>query len=116
MGNEKITLLLAVLFWHSLIGYAQQEPVTLNQGYQGQPAIWADWVVWRDVQPDSNNSSNIYAKNLTSQEIIQLSNSGTAGPPNIYENIVVWADKRNGNWDLFAYDLTDIMPRFILTK
>ncbi|MHC4212432.1 MAG: dockerin type I domain-containing protein [Planctomycetota bacterium] len=105
MGNEKITLLLAVLFCHSLIGHAQELPVTQEQGYQGQPAIWGDWVVWRDVQPDSNNSSNIYAKNLTAQNTIQLSYSNSAGPPTIYENTVVWADRRNGSWDLFSYDL-----------
>ena len=110
MGNDRITLLLAVLLCHSLIGNAQGEPVTLEQGYQGQPAIWGDWIVWRDVQQDSGNSSNIYAKNLTwdpIQDPIQISDSNTAGPPAIYRNTVVWADKRNGNWDLFSYELIE---------
>ena len=100
MGNERITLLLAVLFCHSLIGHAQEIPVTQEQGYQGQAAIWGDWVVWRDVQPDSNNASNMYAKKMTwdpNWDPLKINDSNSAGPPAIYGNTVVWADKRNGN-------------------
>ncbi len=110
MDNKRITLFLAIVFCHSLIGHAQELPLTQEAGYQGQPAIWGDWVVWRDVQPEPDNSSNIYAKNLTTQQLIQLSDSGSAGPADIYEYTVVWADQRNGDYDLFTYDLSTNTP------
>ena len=111
MGNDKITLLLAVLFGLSVIANAQ-EVLTQEQGYQGQAAIWDDWVVWRDVQQDLNNSSNIFAKNLTDMNAdpIQLSFSNSAGPPAIHGNTVVWADQRNGDYDLFSYNLSTNTP------
>ena len=31
---------------------------------------------------------------------------GTASNPDIYSNTIVWQDNRNGNWDIYIYDLS----------
>ena len=49
---------------------------------------------------------DIYAKNLTTNETIQVTSSGTAGTADIYGDTIVFSDKRNGDYDLFIYDLS----------
>lgn len=81
---------------------------------QYDPAIYKDIVVWTEPL-----YGNIYGYNLsTSEKFIiaatSLSKCSRAGQsvyvdsrkPKIYENIVVWVDCRNGNEDIYGYDLS----------
>ena len=35
-----------------------------------------------------------------------VSNESEQGSPAIYGNRIVWEDYRNGNWDIYMYDLS----------
>ncbi|AKB47715.1 cell surface protein [Methanosarcina sp. Kolksee] len=36
----------------------------------------------------------------------RITNHGTAANPDIYGNNIVWQDNRNGNWDIYIFDLS----------
>ena len=95
----------AVICWPHTVGntYAQSA-IAAEPGHQGSPDIWGDWVVWHDNR-QGDDTYNIYAKNLSSAEEIQISYSNTAFCPSIYNGLVVWQDKRNGDFDIYSYDL-----------
>jgi beta propeller repeat protein len=96
---------LAVMLWIYSTGAAYtQTVVSAEPGHQGRADIWGDWVVWQDNR-QGGDIYNIYAKNLSSGQEIQISNSNTAFCPSIYNNLVVWQDKRNGDFDIYSYDL-----------
>ena len=68
------------------------------------PAIYNDKIVWscRDTLGDAN----IYLRDLSTAKKIQISTSGKAFNPDIYGNKIVWQDDRNGNFDIYMYDLS----------
>ncbi|MHC4214416.1 MAG: family 16 glycoside hydrolase [Planctomycetota bacterium] len=105
MNYRKIAACLAVFFCQIVFVQAGIFQINAQPGHQGQPVIWADWIVFSDIQqPDLG--ADIYAKNLATGEVIQISDSGLAETADIYANTIVWADQRNGDYDLFSYDLS----------
>ncbi len=71
------------------------------------PAIYGDIVIWTE-----DDDNHIYGFDLsTAREfriaVTQIGNCDTRHShiPAIYENIVVWVDCRNGNEDIYGYDL-----------
>jgi beta propeller repeat protein len=89
--------------------------VSLSEFDQQHPAIWGDIVVWAD---NYFGDMDIYAADLS-----PTLNAGISDPnnpvefaittseaeqtnPDIDRNIVVWEDNRNGNWDIYGYNLT----------
>ncbi len=96
-----------------------------NASWQMRPAVWGDLVVWEDYRDDpygsyaspGNRNSNIYLFNMTSEEILRLTQDDSSQVnPDIWENYVVWEDYRNGNPDIYMLDLEDpAMEEFRVT-
>ena len=89
--------------------------VTLAEFDQQRPAVWGNTVVWAD---NYFGDMDIYAADLSA-----TLDAGTSDPnnpvefaittseaeqtnPDIDRNIVVWQDNRNGDWDIYGYNLT----------
>lgn len=73
-------------------------------------AIYGDVIVWMNCpNPSANFHSrkyNIWMYNIVTGEETQLTGGKpTQTEPDIYENMVVWMDYRNDNWDIYMYDL-----------
>jgi|GEM_PF-313653 len=98
--------------------------VSLLEFDQQRPAIWGDIVVWAD---NYFGDMDIYAAKwhgLPAREIhgqdghatgtdvpspvefAVVNNEADQTNPDIDRNIVVWQDNRNGNWDIYGYNLT----------
>ena len=71
-------------------------------GWQRQPAIPGNTVVWSDDHRDDN----IYGYDLAKKREFPICTAaGSQTEPAISGNTVVWTDYRNGNSDIYGYDL-----------
>ena len=89
--------------------------VTLEEFDQQRPAVWGDIVVWAD---NYFGDMDIYTADLSTSlkagisdpenpvEFAITANEAEQTNPDIDRNIVVWQDNRNGNWDIYGYNLT----------
>lgn len=80
-----------------------------ERSYEEKPSVWKDIVVWHDFQGFS-----IYYRDMSTGEGGPLDKE-TADPPDqrnqdISDDLVVWQDKRNGNWDIYGYNLASRQP------
>ena len=75
-----------------------------SSGSAERPAIYADKIVWHDKRHAT--VPNIYMYDILTKKETRITNSGTAQWPAIYGNRIVWMDYRNGNWDIYMYDLS----------
>jgi beta propeller repeat protein/parallel beta-helix repeat protein len=102
--SRVLCVFILIICWHQTFDIAQAEfPICTEPGHQGKPDIWGDWVVWHDNR--EGDGYNIYGKNISSGVEIQISDSNTAFFPSIHNRLVVWQDKRNGDYDIYCYDL-----------
>ncbi len=83
----------------------QENPIGLTGHDQVHPAIWGGRLVWQDWR--DNGPSEIYFKDLEStQAVVRVTdNIYGQGNPAIYNNWIVWEDGRNGQLDLYGYNL-----------
>ncbi len=98
--------------------------VSLEEFDQQRPAVWGDIVVWAD---NYFGDMDIYAatwhglpaRGIHGQdgqpmgmdvpspvEFPIVANESEQTNPDIDRNIVVWQDNRNGDWDIYGYNLT----------
>jgi len=92
-----------------------EAPVSFIEKDQQSPAIWGNIVVWQD---NFFGDWDIYAADISDfdrlsraepnnpVEFVITTNESSQMNPDIGENIVVWQDNRNNNWDIFGYNLT----------
>jgi beta propeller repeat protein len=64
------------------------------------PVIYGNIVAWNDI------FSNVYVYDISTSKLKTIVANGTADDVEIYDNIIVWRDVRNGKPDLYVYDLS----------
>ncbi len=94
--------------------------VSLVENDQKNPAIWGHIVVWQSRAMPWTGSDpplagffgdwDIYGADVSEPndpvEFAITTHESSQMNPDIEENIVVWQDYRNENWDIFGYNLT----------
>ena len=76
-------------------------PIATGYGTQYTPGVSEDGAT---VAYYSNGE--MYAYNIQNEDNVLISTSGVDHPPSASGDIVVWTDSRNGNKDIYAYNLT----------
>ena len=76
-------------------------PIAAGYGTQYTPGVSEDGTI---VAYYSNGE--MYAYNIQNEDNVLISTSGVDHPPSASGDIVVWTDSRNGNKDIYAYNLT----------
>ena len=75
--------------------------------HQENPAIWGDWVVWQEDFGDGD--FDIYAADISDPanpvEFALVSDTAAQINPAISGHLVVWQDDRNGDFDIYGYNL-----------
>ncbi|MBW8040066.1 MAG: PEP-CTERM sorting domain-containing protein [Planctomycetes bacterium] len=98
--------------WYYLMGSYYdidlQQYVSLEGalGAFSAPDIFEDTVVWNNYDAVPPISRNVKMWDPVYQQI-QITESGTTGQPQIYNDIVVWMDSRNGNWDIYMAEVPE---------
>jgi len=81
-----------------------------DKALQSNPDVSGVTVVWQESRARSGwGNAGIYKRNIDMDvyPVNICKNVGkTAQNPAISGSIIVWQDNRNGNWDIYGYDLT----------
>ncbi len=73
---------------------------------QQTPAVYGNWVVWLD---EVQGAAVVAGDNIfhPSQAVnFESGDPNASEDPDICNNLTVWQDSRNGNWDIYGYNLT----------
>jgi beta propeller repeat protein len=86
---------------------ALEFPIAVASHYKSDPAIAGDWVVWYGYDPNASDLDGFYAYNLATGITKRLANfeATPSWGPIINGNLLIWADVRNGNDDIYGYNL-----------
>ena len=113
VNNSRPAIYGDIVVWRSSCCYiyrydlSQQRRIEIDvDSYPlSHPAIYGDIVVWEDLTAD------IHCYSLSKlQEIPLMTTQSTKdGPPAIYKDIVVWRNYRNGNWDIYGCNISEIL-------
>jgi beta propeller repeat protein len=86
--------------------------ITRNPSNQNNPAIYGNLLVWEDVGRlgAARHDNDIYVKDITTgldgNDYSITMADGEQIDADIYGNYIVWTDRRNGNPDIYYYDLS----------
>ena len=70
--------------------------------------IDGDWIAWSNGEYDSLNNrpiSNVYLYNIVRGQETRVTSSYSASNPSVNGGKVVYQDDRNGNFDIYLYDI-----------
>ena len=84
-----------------LFNLDSQTTISITNDFEQEnyPDIGGEWVVWEKAR-------DIFAYNIQTSEQLTITHDGFAQQyPRVDSNLVVWEDNRNGNWDIYGYDL-----------
>ena len=81
---------------------------------QINPSIYQDKIVWQQQEADGNWNIYLYDFPISGDAAMPdwkwttqiTTNSADQINPYVNGNYIVWQDNRNGNWDIYAYDLS----------
>jgi len=95
--------------------------ITSDEEYQGMPEIWNNYIVWVDDRLIAEGKKEIYLYNLltTEEKPLNLTYAVSGGYSAISfsDYNVIWTDNRNGNGDVYFYDVErDIERRITLNS
>lgn len=90
----------------------------------GKPVLYKDLLVYEGTSYDPGNkvtgnsaiNNNIFCYNLSSGKEKQLSFSGHAYSPSVSGPNIVWEDTRNGNPDIYLYNLSGSKEQPVCTN
>jgi beta propeller repeat protein len=79
----------------------QEFPIATGPSNELEPQIDGDLVVWRD------DEGKIYFDDLKTPAPPQFLDAGRGWEPDVSarDQLVIWQDWRNGDWDIYGYDL-----------
>ena len=89
--------------------------ITTNGSDQSNPTIYGDRIVWADSRNGKSidqfeypsESWNIYMYDLSAHKEIQITNDNSDKQPHsIYEDRIVWNEWRNGNPEVYVYNIS----------
>jgi len=90
--------------WLAIYNTSSSSTIILNKTTYA-PNLYKECIVYF-YNERGNTNSDIFLYNLSnSTEIPICTNNATQRNPKIWGNYVVWQDNRNGNWDVYMYDL-----------
>ena len=71
------------------------------------PAIYGNKIVYFAYRDgEGTGSSDIYMYDVSTKKETRITTSGSAWDPAIYDNRIVYADDRSGNYNIYMYDLS----------
>ena len=85
--------------------YVPYVQITDDDEAQSTPAISGNYVVYVDESTADNEDIYLYNIETETTTPICVDASSASKNPDIFENMIVWQDNRNGDWDLYIYDL-----------
>ncbi|GEM_PF-1842281 len=126
MRKTAVLMALILVFSSLSLSYGfsfKEMKLSDSKSMEIHPAIYGSTVVWEDYRNDPYGgyrgpgigNPDIYAYNISTHREIPIctEKSGDAKRdsaqqnPAIWKNLVVWEDWRNGNADIYIYDLND---------
>lgn len=89
-----------------------KQQITYGKEYKKEPSIYENIIVWKEFIDESDYKQELFLYDMNSMnpgEKTQIThtNASTYQKNNIkiFKDKIVWADDRNGNWDIYMYDL-----------
>lgn len=81
-------------------------PVFVDEGSQQRPAVSGKWAVWQAEYEGTwvLGGDNLFHPRLPEQ--LDPNGADDHEHADVYNNVVVWQDRRNGNWDIYGRNLT----------
>jgi beta propeller repeat protein len=91
--------------------------ITNDTANQTRPSIYGNYIVWSDYRHANESNGwqwEIYAYDLEREIEIRITNDTTNSTgtrpsqtfPYVYENRIVWIDKRNGSYNVYLHELS----------